>query len=104
MICIGAATEEPAPGFKRVEIRPQLSDLDALSLTAHTVQGPIRFQSEGQLGSRQLSLELPPGCDGELVLPAAENVTLPRAREAVQGLARYQLPAGGSLKLTLNKT
>jgi hypothetical protein len=93
-----------APGFKRVEIRPQLGDLESLALTAHTIRGPIRFESQGRLGSRSLSLELPPDCEGELLLAAEENVSLPRLAEAPSGFARYQLAAGSSFKLTLVKT
>jgi hypothetical protein len=93
-----------APGFKRVEIRPQLGDLESLTLRAHTIRGPIRFESQGRLGSRCLSLELPPGCEGELVLAAEENVSLPRLTEAPSGFARYQMAAGNSVELTLVKT
>ena len=89
------------PGVKRVEVRPQLGDLGSLELTAHTVQGPIRFQSQGTLGSRELSLALPPGCEGELVVPLEENVTLSRLPETAAGLARYRLPASGPVKLNL---
>ncbi len=92
------------PGFRRVEIRPQLGDLDSLDLTAHTVKGPIRLQSRGKLGTRQLSLTLPSGCEGELVLPAEERVTLERISDTVAGLARYRLPADASLTLSLSRT
>ena len=93
-----------SPGFKHVEIRPQPADLEAIALTAHTVQGPIRFQSEGRLGSRKLKLQLPLGCEGELVLPAGENVTLPVLRETEPGLSRYRLAAGSSVSLNLTRT
>jgi alpha-L-rhamnosidase len=92
------------PGFKRVEIRPQLSDLESLDLTARTVQGPIRFVSQGQFGSRQLALALPPGCEGELVLPTEEKVNLPRLGTPGAGRVRYLLAAGSSCQLTLAKT
>jgi hypothetical protein len=91
------------PGFKRVEIRPQLADLASLDLTAYTVKGPIRFQSRGPLGARQLSLELPPGCEGELVLSSAENISLERLHESSAGLARYRLPSGNPVTLVLSK-
>jgi hypothetical protein len=92
------------PGFKRVEIRPQLADLESLDLTAHTLQGPIRFQSRGLVRSRNLVLELPPGCEGELVLPVEEKVSLERLQESVTGLARYRLPAGIPVTLALSWT
>ncbi len=44
-----------APGFKRVEIRPQLADLADLELTAHTVVGPIVFKATGTPGDRNLT-------------------------------------------------
>jgi hypothetical protein len=91
------------PGFQRVELRPQLGDLESLELTAHTVRGPIRFQSRGPMGSRQLALTLPPECEGELVLAVGERVTLERLPETAPGLERYRLPAGGSVTLALSK-
>ena len=39
------------PGFRRVEIRPQLADLEELELTAFTVRGPIHFLSKGKRGT-----------------------------------------------------
>lgn len=93
-----------APAFRRVEIRPQPADLASLALTAHTVQGPIQFQCEGRLGARVLTLQLPAGCEGELLLPAGEAVALPKLNETKPGLARYRLAAGGAVKLRLLKT
>jgi hypothetical protein len=93
-----------APAFKRVEIRPQPADLESIALTAHTVQGPIRFLCEGRLGSRQLDLQLPPNCEGELVLPAGEDVALPVAGRGEPGLVRYRLGAGSAVNLRLTKT
>lgn len=93
-----------APGFKRVEIRPQLGDLAGLELTAHTVLGPIEFVSEGARGARQLTLALPSGCEGELVLPAEERVALSPLPEKAPGRARYRLPAGGKVRLELLKS
>jgi hypothetical protein len=93
------------PAFKRVEIRPQLGDLESLALTAHTAQGPILFQSEGRLGARQLAVQIPSGCEAELVLSAAEeSVSLPRVGAAAGGKARFRLSPGGAVKLTLNRT
>jgi alpha-L-rhamnosidase len=87
------------PGFKRVEIRPQLADLEQLELTAHTVQGPLRFAARGKAGERELVLELPAGCTGELILRRDESVNLERATGATPaGHMRYRLPPG---KVTL---
>lgn len=92
------------PGFRRVEIRPQPGDLDRLELVARTVKGPLVFSSRGKRGNRELTLELPEGCEGELVLPAGENVELrpiPGADPA--GLGRYALPAGQKTVLALKR-
>jgi hypothetical protein len=91
------------PGFKRCEIRPQLADLDLLELTVRSVQGPIEFRSRGKLGVRELTLKLPTGCDGELVVDRRETLTLqPVAGSATpQGLARYHLPAGETTAVRL---
>jgi alpha-L-rhamnosidase len=90
------------PGFKRVEIRPQPADLELLELTAHTVRGPLRFGSRGSRGERRLSVELPAGCEGELVLPSDERVSLnPAAGSAPAGHRRYQIPEGEKVALSL---
>ena len=91
-----------APGFKRVEIRPQPADLEQLELAAHTVRGPLRFLSRGGKGKRQISIGLPPGCDGELVIPSQEKVTLdPAAGPAPPGHRRFQMPAGKEIVVFL---
>jgi hypothetical protein len=94
-----------APGFRRVEIRPQPADLERLELTAHTVRGPIRFRSLGYPGSRELTLELPPGCEGEVVLPEKEIVDLVPLPKYVPGKPkRYLLPASQTVTLSLKFT
>ena len=40
-----AGIRPTAPGFARCQIRPQLGDLEHLSLTANTVRGPIQFEA-----------------------------------------------------------
>jgi alpha-L-rhamnosidase len=92
-----------APGFARCEIRPQPGDLEALELTAHTVRGPLQFRSQGQLGSRQITLALPEGCPAELVVDPEESLPLTRL-PAAAGLARYLVPAGQTVAVTLKKT
>ena len=93
------------PAFKRVEVRPQLSDLDQLELTAHTVRGPIRFDSRGIRGERQLLIELPPGCEGELVVHQDESLSLAQSRNATPpGHRRYQLPEAQATRLILRFT
>ncbi len=99
-----------APGFTRCEIRPQLSDLSGVNLTAHTVLGPIRFESRGSGENRELTVALPAGCTGELVLPRNERITLARVAEselspdrsagfALAGYERYVVAAGTTVSL-----
>jgi len=91
------------PGFKRCEIRPQPADLELLELTVHSVQGPIEFSSRGKLGSRELTLKIPPGCEGELVVDARESLALKRVSgsTASPGLSRYHLPPGETTTVRL---
>jgi hypothetical protein len=94
------------PGFKRCEIRPQLADLDLLELTVHSVQGPIEFSGQGKIGSRELTLKLPSGCEGELVVNQSETLTLiPIVGSAASsGPSRYLLPAGKTTSVHLKFT
>ncbi|MBI5385890.1 MAG: alpha-L-rhamnosidase N-terminal domain-containing protein [Verrucomicrobia bacterium] len=91
-----------APGFKRVELRPQLGDLEALELVAHTMRGPIHFTAQGRPGARQVTIEAPTDCEAEILLPQEETVALtPAQRKAPRGLRAYQLPTGQAVRLTL---
>jgi hypothetical protein len=94
------------PGFKRCEIRPQLADLDLLELTVHSVQGPIEFSGRGKIGSRELTVNLPSGCEGELVVDQRETLVLKPivGSPASGGLARYQLAAGETTSVHLKFT
>ncbi len=92
------------PGFRRCEIRPQLGDLESLDLTAWTVRGPIHFRSQGPLGRRELTLTLPADCEGELALPADEQLELPALGSPRNGLRRYRLPMATSVRLMLRRT
>jgi alpha-L-rhamnosidase len=90
------------PGFRRVEVRPQPADLSQLELVARTVRGPLVFRSLGNRGNRELTLNLPKGCEGEVVLPEQETVDLaPPKEKAVLGLKRWGLPAGAAVTLKL---
>jgi alpha-L-rhamnosidase len=89
------------PGFKRFELRPQLGDLEDIHLTAFTIQGPVSLRSRGKLGERELVLQLPPGGQGELVVPQDEDVDLPAASPAPAGHRRFQLTPGGAVTLRL---
>jgi hypothetical protein len=86
------------PGFKRVELHPQLADLEELEFIAHTVCGPLHFHAKGKFGARELMLDLPPACRGELILSEREKVTLAAidGGESPPDCRRYRLPAGRS--------
>jgi len=93
------------PGFRRVEIRPQPGGLERLELTAQTVRGPIRFKSQGYPGNRELTVELPPDCEGELVLAESESVDLAPLPKQVPGKPkRYLLPGGRTVTANLTYT
>ena len=93
------------PGFQRCEIRPQLADLDLLELTAHTVKGPLMFSARGKKGNREITLTIPAGCSGELVVCREEALKLPPAAGITPaGHHRYQLPSGKSITVNLKYT
>ena len=90
------------PGFKRFQLRPQLGDLEDLDLTAFTVQGSVGLRSRGKLGDREVVFQLPPGGQGELVLPQDEAIDLPAAAGPVPaGHRRFKLTAGSTVTLRL---
>ncbi|MGB7294380.1 MAG: alpha-L-rhamnosidase C-terminal domain-containing protein [Candidatus Aminicenantales bacterium] len=93
------------PGFRRVEIRPQPEDLSQLELTARTVRGPLVFRSLGNRGNRELTLELPKGCAGEVVLSEREATDLVLLKEkAPLGHNRWAVSAGAPVTLKLKHT
>jgi hypothetical protein len=90
-----AGIRPTAPGFARLQVRPQLADLGSLDLTYHTVRGPIRFAAEGESGGHRISIVLPQGCEGELLVPPQSVTRLePLAPDHPAGLKRYRLEAG----------
>lgn len=93
------------PGFARYEIRPQPADLQQLELVAHTIHGPIHFASQDLRPERRLTLETPAGCQGELLVDAAEQLELPVIHAPMPaGLIRYALPPGRRIELRLRHT
>jgi hypothetical protein len=71
-----AGIRPAAPGFGRVSVRPQLGDLPSLELTCHTVRGPIAFAARRQEGGHAVTVTLPEGTPGELLLPSGETLPL----------------------------
>jgi hypothetical protein len=87
------------PAFKRYEIRPQLADLPDLALTVHTPHGPIGFSGKGTLGTRTITLTLPPNAAGELVVHRDEQLAL-----KLIAPGRFALPAGQTVNIELKHT
>ncbi len=90
-----AGIRSAAPGFARCTVRPQLADLGRLDLTVNTPRGPIPFSAVPENGGHRVTVALPAGCEGELLLPATAHVDLEAlVPDHPLGLKRYRLPAG----------
>ena len=97
-----AGIQPLVPGFKKAQIRPQLGDLEQLSLMNYTVQGPILFSATGKFGNRTVEITLPQGCEAELVVPANEDIkNLLAIGQPVNGLKKYRLVTGQTNKFLL---
>ena len=75
-------------------MRPQLGDLPALDLTCHTVRGPIAFSARRERNVHHVTVALPAGCAGELLLPEPGLEGIKRLGPHPLGLVRHALPAG----------
>jgi hypothetical protein len=85
-----------APGFTRLQLRPQLGDLPDLEAIAHTPRGPVSFRSKLDGDVHRIEVALPRGCEAELVLPAGAAAPFPSlATDERSGVKRYRLPDGG---------
>ena len=68
-----AGIQPRTAGWEEIEIRPQLCDLEEVELTVPTVKGDIWFHSKGLPGARILTLLLPAGTSGWLMLDERES-------------------------------
>ena len=85
-----------APGFARLQIRPQLSDLPDLEAVAYTSRGPVQFHARREANLHHIELKLPNNCEAELLLPAGVATPFPVIPSASSdGLRHYRLPSGG---------
>ena len=83
------------PGFKRMEVRPQLCDLGALELTAYTPKGPVLFAAKLAGGGHDITVTLPSGSEGEVVLMNNPGSTFERVEAGCPpGLMRFKLSGG----------
>ena len=91
-----------APGFTRCRIRPQLGDLGHIDITMYTVRGPIGVVAEPDGLGHRLTLTLPSGCAGELLVPEGAETGLPLIEELSQGgLWAFRLEPGQTYHVQL---
>lgn len=100
-----AGIRPAAPGFLKVNVRPQLGDLPATELTLHTGLGPIAFQSQLEEDGHTVHLTLPADCEAELRLPSDVPTELRRLGVIRSlGLSRYTLPTGETVVFKVPRT
>lgn len=58
-----------APGFSRVEVRPQISTLEYASVRTPTPRGPISVDIRTVKGKRRLQVSIPPNTTAEIYVP-----------------------------------
>ena len=72
-----------------------MADLADLELTANTVQGPIQISARGAIGCREITVSLPSGCEGEIILRREKSITLDHAVSGLRRASQQQdLPLG----------
>ena len=86
-------------GYERVQIRPQLGDLENVSLSVHTPKGAIGFSSKGKKGNRELLLDIPQGITAELLLDSREKLPLKGEPSSITGLTKYTITGGTKTKV-----
>lgn len=90
-----AGIRPTAPGFSRFQVRPQLGDLPSLELTAFTVRGPIAFSAQRDGDAQRVTIRVPAGCKGELLLPLGATAELPTLTpDHPLNLKRFALAGG----------
>jgi hypothetical protein len=77
------------PGFARCRIAPQLGGLCDLALTAWTPLGGVEFTATPTAAGHAVRLQLPDGCEAELVVPAASSAPGRTPAVVANGLATY---------------
>jgi len=92
------------PGGKRYRIWPKPSDLSLIDIDIQTMQGPIKFKSEGLIGKRTISISVPDNGEVELWLDSKEKVDLPTIGKEDHGLIKYLIKGGKMIRLALRYT
>jgi hypothetical protein len=76
------------PGMGRIEIRPQMAQLEQCDITAHSPLGVIRVKGNGIPGKRRMEIALPEKCVAELVVSGKEQLDFEKLKTE-NGLSRY---------------
>ena len=93
------------PGFATCQIKPQLADLQSLSLITRTVRGNLTFTADGKLPNRNITITTPKGCTAQLMVNKKENLNLQKhPKNNSEDLICYILPAGQASSFTLKYT
>ncbi|WP_106831749.1 alpha-L-rhamnosidase-related protein [Parabacteroides pacaensis] len=92
------------PGSKKCRIYPQPGDLTHTQFNIQTNQGTINFESKGLKGKREIILQLPPDTEFELWLDKREKVKYPPCGETLEGLIKYRINGGQTIRLKLKHT
>jgi hypothetical protein len=101
----GLAGAKPlTPGGKKYRILPQPGNLSLIDIDIQTLNGAIKFKSEGLKGNRTLSIEVPIENEAELWLDSREKVKLQVIEINGKGITKYRLSGGSKLKLKLKYT
>jgi alpha-L-rhamnosidase len=95
-----AGIKPVTPGYKQFIVEPLPGSLELLELKNYTPAGPISFKCSGKLGNRVLSMTIPAGISGELVLDAREKVKL-KELDSNQSKKHFELEGGTSVNLKL---
>jgi len=88
------------PGYTKFSVEPLPGSLELLEIQNYTPSGPIGFKCSGKKGKRILSIKVPLGISGELVLDSREKVKL-KELTSVQNLKHYELAPGSTIELKL---
>jgi len=95
-----AGIKPVTPGYKKFTIEPNPGSLELLELQNYTPAGPIFIKCSGKKGKRVLSVEVPSGISGVLVLDAREKVKL-KETAGNQTKKHYTLDGGTAVNLKL---
>lgn len=91
------------PGYKSFKIQPNPGKLELLELSNYTPAGSIEFVLTGKYGQRKLTLKIPDGISGELVLNEKETLKLKELYHR-DGKKAFELAGGQEVTFILKHT